>query len=346
MKFIKENWFKITIILLIIIVGIFGYFGFKYYQKYQNEKVVKEKEAQALSDQQQQALQKAQTEIDNLKTQVDSSNKTAQDLKTQINSTNKITQDLIKQKNSTNSLDNSITTSDLASYLTGVVQVFCNGERGSGSLQKYEGSNSYLVVTNQHVIENPFSNGFCFITTSDLNERATGVYLIDTKEKEVWNNKTDVASMPLHPFTDPLFFSKDLMFLTQGFLDSSIAINKLNYEIGNLQSCSGKVPTGSNLIIIGYPSDTTTNTPGGGTENSRTVTNGIVSGYDTTSINLGLPYSNYFISAKIDAGNSGGIALSKENGNLCLLGIPTWVQVGTYDTQGIVQNINNVFYTK
>jgi len=57
-----------------------------------------------------------------------------------------------------------------------------------------------------------------------------------------------------------------------------------------------------------------------------------------------LPYQNYFVSAKIDSGNSGGIAISKTtSGNLCLLGVPTWVSVGNYETQGLVQNINNIF---
>ena len=57
-----------------------------------------------------------------------------------------------------------------------------------------------------------------------------------------------------------------------------------------------------------------------------------------------LPDPNYFISNKIDHGNSGGIALSKYNDSLCVLGIPTWLNRGVSDNQGIVQNIKNVMY--
>ena len=45
-----------------------------------------------------------------------------------------------------------------------------------------------------------------------------------------------------------------------------------------------------------------------------------------------------------DSGNSGGIALSKYNNKICVLGIPTWISRGTYETQGLIQNIHNVFY--
>ena len=53
-----------------------------------------------------------------------------------------------------------------------------------------------------------------------------------------------------------------------------------------------------------------------------------------------------YVSAKIDSGNSGGIAFSKDSRGLCVLGIPTWLTVGNYETQGLIQNIHNAFYSK
>ena len=73
------------------------------------------------------------------------------------------------------------------------------------------------------------------------------------------------------------------------------------------------------------------------------TTNGTISGYDSSPQNDGLPYSNYYISATIDSGNSGGIAFSKDKNGLCLLGIPTWITTtGNYSNEGIVQNIDNI----
>ncbi len=87
---------------------------------------------------------------------------------------------------------------------------------------------------------------------------------------------------------------------------------------------------------------------------SRTVTNGIISAYDNSikfqnwgfTTTGSLPYGNYFVTNTIDHGNSGGIAISKYNGNLCVLGIPTWLNAGVSNNQGIVQNIQNVMYVK
>jgi len=82
-------------------------------------------------------------------------------------------------------------------------------------------------------------------------------------------------------------------------------------------------------------------------ERHRIATDGIISGYTTTvnSKYIGgiMPYPNYFTSAKIDSGNSGGIALSKDGNGLCILGVTTWLSVGNWEIQGIIQNIHNVF---
>jgi hypothetical protein len=56
-----------------------------------------------------------------------------------------------------------------------------------------------------------------------------------------------------------------------------------------------------------------------------------------------LPYPNFFSTAIMDAGNSGGIALSKDSNGLCVLGIPTLVIQGEYSSEGVIQNIRNIF---
>ena len=119
-----------------------------------------------------------------------------------------------------------------------------------------------------------------------------------------------------------------------------------------MQTCPEEIPLNSPVVIIGFPAFTTkysteTSKKTGWGDTSRTVTNGVISAYDTdVQINEKLPYRNYFVSAKMDSGNSGGVALSKVDNKLCLLGLPTWVNTGNYDNQGLVQSMGNVLFKK
>ena len=111
------------------------------------------------------------------------------------------------------------------------------------------------------------------------------------------------------------------------------------------------IAVGSPVIVIGYPAFGKQQVQVEGYNSSissRQVTEGIVSGHDTSveSPIGNLPYSNYYVSAKIDSGNSGGIALSKDSNGLCLLGVATWLSLGNFETQGVVQNMRNVMYAR
>ncbi len=127
-------------------------------------------------------------------------------------------------------------------------------------------------------------------------------------------------------------------------------IKSLNYSISVLTKCSTRMPIGAPVAIVGFPAfagqSFQVENYGTGDVNLLTTSNGIISAQDdTVAPPFGdLLYPNYFVSAKIDSGNSGGIALSKTQQGLCVLGIPTWVSVGNYETNGIIQNIHNVMY--
>lgn len=88
--------------------------------------------------------------------------------------------------------------------------------------------------------------------------------------------------------------------------------------------CTRKPSVGDSVVILGYPSI--------GSRTSVTATEGIIAGYD----------GNYFItSAKVEQGNSGGAAiLVKDN---CLLGIPTFAQVGKVESLARILDISTVF---
>lgn len=86
---------------------------------------------------------------------------------------------------------------------------------------------------------------------------------------------------------------------------------------------SSETYLGDQVIIIGYP--------GIGSTTDITVTEGIVSGYD---------YPYFITSAKIDEGNSGGLAiLTKDN---CYLGIPTESVMGEMESLGRILDISSV----
>lgn len=97
---------------------------------------------------------------------------------------------------------------------------------------------------------------------------------------------------------------------------------------GNLTSeppilCDKTPSIGDSVVILGYPSI--------GSSQGITATEGIISGYE----------GDYFItSAKIEHGNSGGVAiLPKYN---CYVGIPTAAVAGEIESLGLILDINKV----
>lgn len=226
-----------------------------------------------------------------------------------------------------------ITSSELQPYLTGIVEVMCFGPnytRASGSL--FTLNNRYFVLTNAHVIPN-YTTG-CQAFVKNMSGQTIGIYNLLWSFPYRWNYDVDAVLLEiLSPSAD--FPSKPL--------------SQLNYSISFLPYCSLHHPLGYPVVIIGYPTFSKTELEIKGEVGPMyflTITEGIISAHDSTTNLKGLPDVNYFVSAKIDAGNSGGIALSKnENGELCILGIPTWISLGIYEKQGVVQSIYNVFYS-
>lgn len=116
------------------------------------------------------------------------------------------------------------------------------------------------------------------------------------------------ANMNLHP--DPSVDAGQL------FLDNTDPyISSLTKKKVCFQQADVKVNTGDQLIILGYPAI--------GSPTDITATEGIISGYD---------YPYYVTSAKIDHGNSGGLAILVKGD--CYLGIPTGSVVGSIESLG------------
>ncbi|MBI5654204.1 trypsin-like peptidase domain-containing protein [Candidatus Uhrbacteria bacterium] len=143
----------------------------------------------------------------------------------------------------------------------------------------------------------------------------------------------------------------DFVALTIGKqLRGTMPTSFLNFNLSNTRHCSPLMSVGTKVVVIGYPSYSTNDVADGdgnalGIQAQRQVTEGSITGYDLTIFkNSGKPSPNYFVSAKIDSGNSGGLALSNDDQGICILGIPTWSNPGKFERQGVVQNIANIDY--
>lgn len=294
----------IAVIVVVFAVGGGAYLGIKQYQISLKDKAQIQQQVEA----QQTALKRAQEEIEKLKKEQE-----------------------IQPK------DFSISALELEPYLTGVGEVECFGDEqktGSASLWNLGEGIGSAVLTNYHVIS---GDGNCNITIGDssTDTKHAGMYRIDKSHLFSWNPDTDISALKIIPL--------------DGASDFATPIPDLNYRISSLRRCSVRMQLGSSVVIVGFPAFSKRNIMVAGhlsSQSSRTITNGIISAHDTSLRKpIGnLPYPNYYISAKIDSGNSGGIALSKDASGLCVLGLPTWLSVGNYETQGVVQNIHNIFY--
>ncbi len=313
------GWAVLAVFILFVLSGYFIAFN---YNKTIRDTPVSETSTPAPDTNQQ--IQQLQQEVQTLKNQKP---------RTIIKEVPTQQQTATDNSNSSQQSSNTdITATEINPYIIGVVEVICHGNVsiGSGSLWNFNGS--YKVVTNKHVI----SSTDCRAYVDDYEHRKGGEYYLDTSNIKIWNNIADEAVLTI---TGP-----DDLF------PQNSPLSDLFYGIGNMRKCPNDIKQGSPVEIIGYPASAMkkSSTPTGtNIQAFRSITNGIISGQDSSvqKPQGNLPNANYFISASIDSGNSGGVAISKDSGGLCFLGIPTWVSIGNYANQGIVQNINNILYT-
>lgn len=162
------------------------------------------------------------------------------------------------------------------------------------------------VVTNRHVVTsgddwNSWTPDYCTSQFPDTDSRVYYTYTTNNDLRKHKNPNLDVA-----------------------FLWSSSPSDTLKSTLLNnpeLCEANKKALIGDKVVILGYPEI--------GSSEGITATEGIISGYD----------GDYYItSAKIEHGNSGGVAvLVKDN---CYLGIPTLVAVGSIESLGRILDVN------
>ena len=167
---------------------------------------------------------------------------------------------------------------------------------GSGYLIKVAGNavsdSKYWVVTNQHVVayQNSYAPAVCYVKFPGTNE----VYTQNDKKK-------------IFATSDP---NVDIGFIV---IDSPSNSLQSVVEQSSNNYCAKTANVGDQIVVLGYPSI--------GSPTDITATEGIISGYE----------NNYYItSAKVDHGNSGGLAISLKNN--CYLGIPSYVAAGELES--------------
>ncbi|HEX6976845.1 MAG TPA: trypsin-like peptidase domain-containing protein [Patescibacteria group bacterium] len=185
--------------------------------------------------------------------------------------------------------------------IASVVNIFCDNEGGgSGTIFSESGT----IVTNNHVIT---GSSFCLVTLADTTTGTpTGIYLAKPEIVPQLSEQYDIALLNIYDaYTD----SDGKVWGT--YPRTFPAFKKP-------EICTDELPKlGDSIKIYGYPV-----TSGG---YNLTITEGVISSFASDG--------NILTSAKIDSGNSGGLAV---NQNGCIVGIPSAVLMGNYQNLGVV----------
>jgi S1-C subfamily serine protease len=175
-------------------------------------------------------------------------------------------------------------------------------------------TNPYLIASGSGMVET-FSDGTTEIVTNahvmtdNEGYGPTGCLVKIPGYEDIFVNYKDVT----------VYENVDLAYVNiQNPSQDLVALGQNN------PACFENVSVGEKLVILGYP--------GTGSNSGVTVTDGIISGND----------GNYYItSAKIEHGNSGGLAISLKNN--CYIGIPTSSVVGSIESLGRILSSSYIF---
>lgn len=196
-----------------------------------------------------------------------------------------------------------------------------DGEKSRESFNYLDG----YVLTNGHVAElepiTDFDPNLCEVSLSGSSLKDwIGAFFYD-KNTHFLNDTLDIALLKTKIYSDGTLvkYSIDNKTLKEHLLE--------NYSF-----CLKDKIVGSKIYIFGYP------ITGGEYQKflssdilvrNLIISTGIISGVDS--------HENYYTDAKIDSGSSGGLAVSKINNEICIVGIPTWISGGDFETLGMIQ---------
>lgn len=312
----------IAIIAGVLVLGGAGYIGVKQYKKLEeieNQSPIKEiiETKNGNSEAKDTKATRTETELEALRKEVN-------ELKQQTKN-NQIT----PKPQVTPVVSQEISSAEIQPYLDTVGVLTCwdselNIQHGTGVLLRLG-----ELITNWHVVEG--MKTCLFVNDKFINPKyqisgstyRPGAYILDLSKVQRPNVSLDFVVAA---------FARNENIRPDAPFDEYLEVNQLNYKVGTMRKCSQKVQIGTHIAILGYPASSIAIEEWAPPES---VTTGIISGYASA-----YQSNNYLVSAKVDHGNSGGLALGKESGKVCLLGIPTWVVTGQVESAGVVQNIH------
>jgi len=190
---------------------------------------------------------------------------------------------------------------------------------------------SYAIATNAHVVQTPPQKNISYYKSvskpySDLFTSSCDISFTD--HETIYKS---IAWVDGEPVTTPagLGYIMDFQEYDGDPEGVDFAIIKIpnpdsyiTQNVGSLESCKN-VELGEKVIILGFP--------GIGSSEGITVTEGIISGEEK---------DYYVTSAKIDSGNSGGVAVSSDRN--CFLGTPTAAILGQVESLGRILKTESV----
>ena len=310
----------VAIIAGILVLGGGGYYGMKKYQNYQTEKIRKEVATQAEADARQKTQDEAQrqkdSEVEKLKQEVEA----LKNKKPQI-----IQQTIVKEVPAPNNSQGSSVpkvVNDLPSIIQQwrpkIAYIACEWRyadtnevslraSGSGILINMTDSKDgpmMVVLTNKHVLfnEDKYTPRTCDISLPGMG---SVFHVIDEGSFYAFRKSSAGLDWGLVRLQFPNDYMKSLV-------------------VSPISICKETALVGDEIVVLGYP--------GIGSQTDITATEGIISGRDI----------NYYItSAKIEHGNSGGVAISQKNN--CYLGIPTFAQVGEIESLARILDARVIF---
>lgn len=204
-----------------------------------------------------------------------------------------------------------------------VVSIFCpfaddeeNGYWGSGTIWTDDG----IIVTNSHVIPQTETELLtpdygCLVTLPDPD---TGVpiemYYADPVVIPELSDDYDLAILEIY----------DVVVDEDGYTYGQYPNTFPAFDDTDL-CVEEYIKLGEPVKIFGYPASSG--------NNSLTITEGVVSNFPDDARTI-------LTSAKVDSGNSGGLAVDRYG---CQLGIPTAVSIGEYENLGVIITSETVF---
>ncbi len=287
----------IAIIVGILVLGGGGYFGVKQYQSYQSEKVEQNKQIELNKKTEEEQRQKLQASLDSQNKELEKQKSEIEVLKNKKPEI--ITNTIIKEIPAPTLKVEDDLPSIIKQWRPVIAYIECRFLYGDAT------GGSGLA----------------------LHDPSSGIFMIWTNAHVVGGEFKPESCKIIFPGSNspPLISTKILISISGRDL-GRINIDDPDEHFKNITSiplnfCPKNRPVlGDKIVILGYPSI--------GSKTDITATEGIISGRD----------GNYFItSAKIERGNSGGVAiLVKDN---CYFGVPSFAQVGDIESLGRILDI-------